>query len=66
MSKCQISCGDCCDQWAYVDALWRKHRRHHRRDDPCPHQGTGGCELLRRRRPKVCQEFLCVRARSRD
>jgi hypothetical protein len=61
--KCPISCGECCDQWAHVEVLWRKHR-HLDMDDMCPHLGPDGCLLPRKHRPRVCREHLCARARE--
>jgi len=61
--KCPISCGDCCDQWAYIEVLW--HGNHHLSpDDPCPNLGPDGCVLPRSKRPKACREYLCDRARQ--
>ncbi len=63
MPKCPISCGECCDQWGYIEALYNKHRHLHK-DDQCPNLGPDGCQLSRARRPKLCQDYLCARGRS--
>jgi hypothetical protein len=61
--KCPISCGDCCDQWAYIEVLW--HGNHHlNREDPCPNLGPDGCILPRSKRPKACRDYMCSRAKQ--
>ena len=62
MPKCPIGCGECCDEWAYVEALWEKGKKYLRRGDPCPNLGASGCVLPRNQRPKVCRDHLCNRA----
>ncbi len=62
MAKCPISCGDCCDEWAYVEVLWPHEGFHLNRDDPCPNLGADGCTLSRSKRPRVCLNHLCSRA----
>jgi hypothetical protein len=62
MAKCPIGCGECCDDWAYIEALWTKEHRHLNRDDPCPNLGPQGCRLARSKRPRICLDHLCSRA----
>jgi hypothetical protein len=63
MPKCPISCGECCDQWGYIEVLWRGNHHLHR-DDPCPYLGPDGCQLPRGQRPKACKDYLCARAQQ--
>lgn len=64
MPKCPVGCGECCDDWSYIGELWTKERRKTlNRDDPCPNLGPEGCVLPRNRRPKICREHLCARAK---
>lgn len=63
MPKCPISCGECCDQWAYIEVLWHNNR-HLDMDDLCPNLGSKGCRLPRPHRPRICREHLCQRAKQ--
>ena len=62
MPKCPISCGECCDDWAYIEVLWHNNR-HLDMDDLCPNLGPHGCLLPRSHRPKACRNHLCSRAK---
>jgi hypothetical protein len=59
MSRCEISCGQCCDKWREVESLVELATSTAWTKDRCPHEGVSGCILARRDRPEECVIYLC-------